>query len=257
MSRTESYSSLATLASCAARYNFTYNERLEPQGVGLPSHLGTVLHAAFKVLYRGGWGGEGRLEESREALVAEWGDVKPPLGAKKAWITLSYALARLDTYVEDRSKSKTTLELAEVVAAFSEELHEFDWVDASGRLVRVRGVPDFVVRHEGKTYVVDHKTTTSGKYGISDFYPDTSKVMAEVVSERAEQQKALEYTLGHQLRVYAAMYENLTGERVDWWTHQRRLVRRTRDWRLARFEETTPKRREGSHPHRLLRARAA
>ena len=215
MSRTESYSSLATLAACAQRYDFTYNEGLEPLGIDLPSHLGSALHAAFKVLYRGGWGGIARLPEAKAALTTAWGDVKPPLVSKKPWITLGYALARLDTYVADRDKSKTTLELAEVVAEFSEEMHAFDWVDAAGRLVHIRGVPDFVVRHEGKTYVVDHKTTTSGKYGISDFYPDTSKVMADVVSERAEQQKALEYTLGHQLRVYAAMYEALTGERVD------------------------------------------
>ena len=55
--RTESYSSLATLAACAARYNFAYNEGLEPSGIDLPSHLGSALHAAFKVLYRGGWRG--------------------------------------------------------------------------------------------------------------------------------------------------------------------------------------------------------
>lgn len=193
MSRTESYSSLATLSACSEKYRLGYVERLEAPGVNLPAHNGTVLHAAFRHLYVNGWTPE-LLPEALDIVDAEWGDVKAPFGDKKSFLTREHARLRLEMYVEERVASPTILELGDVVSAFVEEMHEFEWWSPDGGIIRLRGIPDLVIAHEGKTYVVDNKFPTSG--WLSDYY-------------------FLRFSLGYQLRIYAAMYEQKMGVHVD------------------------------------------
>src|SRR5690606_10099709 len=72
-------------------------------------------------------------------------------------------------------------------------MHAFEWADAAGRVVRVRGIPDFAIRDtSGRIFVVDLKTTSAW---ISDW-------------------SMTQFRIGHQLRIYAAMVETLTGETV-------------------------------------------
>ena len=190
MTRVESYSSLATLASCAEKYRLSYVERLEePETVAQTN--GKAMHAAANVLYVGGFDA-GRVEAAKEAALAAWGETRSGLASKKPWLTKGFLEARIEAYVEERTRRPTMLEEAEVVAAYAEEMHVFDWSGPRG-LVRVRGMPDLVVRSGGKTFVVDHKFPTSGY--LTDFY-------------------FLRFSLGFQLRIYAAMYQNLTGEVV-------------------------------------------
>lgn len=186
--RVESYSSLSMLAECDEKYRLSYVERLD-SGTSAPQKAGSVLDRALNHLYVSKWDATEAIEVMRE----EWGDFRLPLGSKHAWLTLSFLEERLRGYMREREASPTILEEGEVIKAYSGgEAHVFDWSNASGRLVRLRGIPDFVLRHGGKTYVPDVKCTTSW---VSDHW-------------------MLQFRLGHQLRVYAAMFQNLEGERV-------------------------------------------
>lgn len=190
--RTESYSSLATLASCAQKYAFAYVEGLEDPSLNLAQHNGSAMHEAFRVLYRGGWDAA-KLPEALRTLRAAWGDVTPPFGDKKDFLTLAYAERRLRAYVDERERAPTVLETSEVIDAFTEEMHEFEWYAENGGIVRTRGIPDLVLRDAGGLLVVDNKFPTST--WISDYY-------------------WLRYSLGFQLRIYAAMVEQKSGEHV-------------------------------------------
>ena len=187
--RVESYSSLAMLAECDEKYRLSYVERLE-SGTSAPQKAGSCLDRAFNHLYVTAWDEAGAIA----ALRAEWGDFKLPLGSRHSWLTLPFLEERVRLYMREREARPTILEEGKVVAAYSGgEAHVFDWSDAEGNLVRLRGIPDFVLKHAGKTYVPDVKCTTSW---ISDHW-------------------MLQFRLGHQLRIYAAMFQNLEGERVD------------------------------------------
>lgn len=184
-----SYSSLATLASCAEKFRLAYVEEIEPPGVNLPQVAGTAFDAALNRLYVSGWD----EAEAIAALEAAWGDIRPPLGAKHGHLTLDFLRERVRTYMREREARPTLMETGEVLTGFSGVMHAFEWADAAGRVVRVRGIPDFAIRDtSGRIFVVDLKTTSAW---ISDWW-------------------MTQFRIGHQLRIYAAMVETLTGEQV-------------------------------------------
>jgi len=193
MGRIESYSSLSTLASCAQKYAYGYVDRLERTDINLPLVNGSAMHEAFRVMYEGGWDPE-KYEEARGVLRKAWGDIRPPLGAKKhAHLTVEYAELRLLRYVQERVENPTILERGEVLPSFTEKLHTFKWT-LGGETVEIRGAPDLLVKgKDGKLYVVDHKFPTSS--WITDYY-------------------WLKYSLGFQLRIYSAMVEEILGVEV-------------------------------------------
>ena len=188
MSRIESYSSLSTLAQCAEKYHLTYVEGWDPPGESLPMRAGTALDVALNTLYVRGW----NLEAALEALRASWGPTSPTLAVKHEWITLLFLEERLRMYVAEREARPTILEEGEIISEFSGKLHTFEWSDAEGNLVRVRGAPDFAVRSNGKIYVPDVKCTTQW---LSDHW-------------------MLQFRIGNQLRIYAALLQNLAGLEV-------------------------------------------
>lgn len=189
MSRLESYSSLATLAQCSEKYRLSYVERLEAPGESLPMRSGSALDAALNVLYTTKWD----YELAVEALRTSWGTTPTTLGGKHEWLTLPFLETRLRMYMEEREASPTILEEGEIIHDFSGKLHEFQWSDAQGNMVALRGAPDFALRHHGQVYVPDLKCTTSW---LSDHW-------------------MLQFRIGNQLRVYAAMLQNLLGVQVS------------------------------------------
>src|SRR5690606_16033190 len=93
-----SYSSLATLASCAEKFRLAYVEELEPPGVNLPQVAGTAFDEALNRLYVSGWDAAAAIA----ALEAAWGDTRPPLGAKHGHLTLDFLRERVRTYMRER-----------------------------------------------------------------------------------------------------------------------------------------------------------
>lgn len=188
MDRPHSYSSLSTLAACQEKFRLAYIERLESPTVNLPMLAGSAIDAALNYLYVTEWDEAGALD----ALRASWGETRPPIGSKHPWLTLPFLEERIRLYMREREESPTILEEGEIVAAFSGDLHRFDWIGPEGGVVTVRGIPDFVVRAEGKIWVCDLKATTQW---VNDYW-------------------FLQFKVGNQLRMYAAMYQNLEGEEV-------------------------------------------
>lgn len=187
--RVESYSSLSTLASCAEKYRLSRIERLEAPGINLPQHNGKVMAVGLKVIYEKGFN-PGALALAQAAMRDAWGDVKAPLGAKKGWLTRDFAERRIELFVREREASPTTMETSSVVEGFTDEMHLFEW-----RGVALRGAPDLVLRDaKGAFIVTDTKCPTSS--WISDHY-------------------WLRFTLGHQLRLYAAMVASKEGVVVE------------------------------------------
>ena len=188
MNRIESYSSLSTLAECSERYRLRYVEGLEAPGISLPAHAGSAMHAALRVLYAEAWD----FERARDALRVSWGDVRAPLGDKKAFLTLPFMEERLRLYMEERVATPTILERSRVLADIAEEEHVFEWPDASGRIARVRVVLDLAVEADGKTYVVDNKCTTGW---VSAHW-------------------AMQFRISNQMRMYAAYLQQARGVTV-------------------------------------------
>lgn len=186
--RPHSYSSLSTLATCAEMFRLSYVEEIEDPSVSLPREAGSAIDAALNYLYVTEWDLEGALE----ALRASWGDTRAPLGAKHAHLTLSFLEERVAVYMAEREASPTILEEGEVISEFSGEMHSFDWPNSEGELVRVRGIPDFALRSDGKLWALDVKATTMW---VNDYW-------------------FMQFRVGNQLRIYAAMLQNLLGERV-------------------------------------------
>jgi hypothetical protein len=188
-SRIESYSSLSTLASCAEKYRLSRIERLEAPGVNLPMHNGKVMAVGLKIIYEKGFNPD-VLPLAQAAMRDAWGDVKAPLGSKKGWLTQDFAERRIELFVREREASPTTMESASVVEGFVDEMHLFEW-----KGVALRGAPDLVLRDANGAYIVtDTKCPTSS--WISDHY-------------------WLKFTLGHQLRLYAAMVSQEKGVVVE------------------------------------------
>ena len=179
-----SYSSLATLASCAQKFAYTYVEEIEEPTPSAPQHAGTVFDAGINTLYLQGWNVEAALERMEET----WGDFRTPAGSKYAHLTLPFLQERLRLYVSEREESPTIMELGEVSPIFSGEAHVFEW-----KGIRLKAIPDFILTHGGKTWVTDLKTTSSW---ITDHW-------------------MLKFRIGHQLRLYAAAVQEITGTRVS------------------------------------------
>jgi hypothetical protein len=194
VSRIESYSSLKTLASCAEAYRLSRIELLEAPGVNLPQLNGKAMAAGLKEIYEKGFD-PGALARGQEAAREAWGDARTPLGSKKSWLTRDFTEKRLELFVREREASPTIMEESTVLAGFAEEERIFEWTDAEGRIVKLRTIPDLVLRDvKGRVVVTDTKCPTSS--WISDHF-------------------WLRFTLGHQLRLYAAMYAQTTGERCE------------------------------------------
>lgn len=189
MKLARSYSSLNLLASCAHKYMLQKKERLERPGLSLPMHSGSAIHEALKVLYKTSWDEESALV----ALRAEWGDVKPPLGAKHAWLTIGFMEERLRAYMREREESPTALELGTALTDVTEERIIHAWPNADGELVEVEGLVDLPLRDGRRYLVVDHKCTTGW---VNDHW-------------------AKRFRVGMQLRLYAALLTNLTGHVFD------------------------------------------
>lgn len=183
------YTSLSTLNSCAARFNFRYNERLERAGEeSAPLKAGQVGHAGLHSLYVDGWD----FGRACEAMRVEFGAYVAPLGAKHSHLTLGFMQDVLRRYVDEREARPTAMESGKPLA-LAEQALVFEWAQA-GETLRVGGKPDLplVLSNGGGLYVVDNKFTTSW---ISEHW-------------------ALKFKIGHQLRIYAAMLESRLGERV-------------------------------------------
>lgn len=185
MTRIESYSSLSTLAECSERYRQRYVEGLEAPGISMPAHAGSAMHAALRVLYAEGWS----YEPARAALVAAWGDVRAPLGDKKAFLTLPFMEERLRLYMEEREATPTILERSKVLADVAEAEHVFEWPNVAGEIVKVRVILDLAVEADGKTYVVDNKCTTGW---VSSHW-------------------AMQFRISNQMRMYAAYLQQERG----------------------------------------------
>lgn len=187
--RIESYSSLATLAACSEKYRLSRVERLEAPGVNLPQHNGRVMAAGLKVIYEKGFN-PGALSVAHAAMREAWGDVKAPLGDKKGWLTRDFAERRLALFVAEREAKPTLMEEASVVEGSAEGERIFEW-----RGVPLRTIPDLVLRDaKGRLIVTDTKCPTSS--WISDHY-------------------WLRFAVGHQLKLYAAMMQETTGEKCE------------------------------------------
>lgn len=180
-----SYSSLATLASCAQKFAWTYVEEIEEPTPSAPQHAGTVFDAGINMLYLGGWDVENALARMAET----WGDFRTPVGSKYGHLTLPFLEERLRLYVAEREASPTIMETGKVSPIFSGEAHVFDW-----RGIRLKVIPDFVVEDaSGRVWVTDLKTTSSW---ITEHW-------------------MLKFRIGHQLRLYAAAVQEITGTRVS------------------------------------------
>jgi hypothetical protein len=184
-----SYSSLATLASCAEKFRLGYVEKLATRE-SAPQRAGTAFDAAINHLYVVGWDEAG----ASDALKRSWNGFRSPLGSKHDHLTEGFLLRRLSLYMREREEAPTLLERGEILTGFSGVTHVFEWPGDDGKILRLRGVPDFAVRDRetGRTYVVDLKTTNAW---ISDHW-------------------MMRFRIGHQLRIYAAMIQTMTGETV-------------------------------------------
>jgi hypothetical protein len=192
MNRAHSYSSLSALASCAQYFKLAYGEGLEEPGVNLPMAAGSALDAALNVLYTKAWDAKLAIAALRES----WGDTRPPLGAKHAHLTLGFLEERVRVYMREREASPTMLEAARdegrIISAFSGIKHQFQWPHG-GKLVTLRGIPDFALRDEkGRVWPLDIKCTTGW---LSDHW-------------------LMQFRIGHQLRIYAAMLQQLEGVEI-------------------------------------------
>ena len=187
MNRARSYSSLSTLSTCAMMFWYEYIRKLKKPGVNMPMHTGDCGHAALNVLYTEKW--DRKL--AREAFRDAWGDVKPPLEGKHAYLTRSHGESVLEAYINEREEHPTMLEEAEVLPEASEKLLEFQWPSLDGsEILNLRGIPDLAVKFPtGAYYIVDHKWTTMW---LNSWWESQFKV-------------------GHQLRLYAALMQQREG----------------------------------------------
>jgi len=153
----------------------------------MPMHCGSAGHAALDVLYTQKWDRKLALD----AFRASWGDVKPPLEGKHAYLTRGHGEAVLEAYIEEREESPTMLEEAAVLGGVAEQAIVFQWPSADGsELLTIGGKPDLPVKFStGAHYIVDHKWTT---LWLNSFWEKQFKV-------------------GHQLRIYAAMMQHREG----------------------------------------------
>ncbi len=194
MRKVHSYSSLATLAACMQKYNYAYVEGLVPFEESRAQRAGTAIDAALNEIYTCGYFQTGLGKDAAiERLYDAWGDEPPGFGSKNSHLTPSFLEELLEVYLEDRTNNPTLLETGEVLTTFSGEQHEFEWEHPEYGTVTLRGIPDFVMKSGNKTYVVDLKCTTMW---ITD-------------------QWMHQFEIGHQLKLYAAMVEHMTGTQVS------------------------------------------
>ena len=191
MTLARSYSGLSLLSSCAFKFYLSYVRNLERPGINMPLHCGDAGHVALNVLYTEAWDRKLALE----AFRASWGDVKPPLEGKHAFLTRGHGESVLEAYIDDRESHPTMLEEAAVYEG-AEKLLTFDWPspDGSGEFITLRGMPDLPMKFpNGGNYVVDHKWTTMW---LNSWWEKQFKV-------------------GHQLKIYAAMMAQKEGISFD------------------------------------------
>jgi len=184
------FSSLSTLSSCARKFWYQYKRRLRRPGVNMPMHTGTCGHAAFDVLYTQRWDVKLALEAFRDA----WGDVKTPLEGKHKHLTRAHGELVLEDYVRHREEHPTMLEEAAILGS-AEQAIVFQWPNADGsEILTLGGKPDLPSKFpNGQCYNVDHKWTGRG---INDYWK-------------------LQFTVGHQLKIYDALILHSEGIQVD------------------------------------------
>jgi len=194
-----SYSSTATLHSCARMYKHSYIDQYQSLDEAVPAFAGSCMaeallwiHTEGKEMWAKDW--EQAHEIATGVLENAYGDFIP--SGKHDYLTVGHLEIVLWYYLQFRDPTQV-LPLSESGLILAEEKKTFDWpqlIDGNLEMLKVTGIPDLPAIVAGQKAIVDWKCSTMY---INDWWAKKFSV------------------IGHQLRTYMEMLRHEYGIQTE------------------------------------------